>query len=183
MVPGVSPNLLRSAFLFVGSQAAWFACVLGAAAGRPWVGVIATAAWIAAWGASRGRWKHDMGFLAAVAAVGFLVDSGLVSLGVFGFPDAAHLGGPSPLWMVALWVGFGTTMPMLAPRLRPLPIASALGAVAGPVAYNGGVVMGAAHFGADAWTSRLVVGVAWACVMPALVWLHGRIGEAGEPIG
>jgi hypothetical protein len=171
----VSPAAWQSVRLVAGSQGAWFACVLGAANGTPWVGVVVTAAWAAAWVVGRGRRRADLAFLSYVGALGYLVDSIIVSAGAFGFPDAAHLGGPSPLWMVALWVGFGTTLRTLGPLL-PLPWAAmALGAVAGPLAYSGGVALGAAHFGADTVTSRVVIGAAWAVAMPLLVALERRV--------
>ena len=159
--------------LVVGSQAAWFACVLGAARGWPWVGVVATALWVAVWLRGRPRPRADLVFLAGVGAIGFVVDSGLVAAGAFGFPDHARLGGPSPLWMVALWVGFGTTVRTLGPALgvgaAAWIAAVALGALAGPLAYSGGVGLGAARFGEDAWRSRGIVAAAWAVAMPALV--------------
>ena len=171
----MSPAARQRVFLVAGSQGAWFACVLGAAHGAPWVGVVATAAGVAAWVSRRQRRNADLAFLACVAVTGFVFDSLIVSVGAFGFPVAAQLGGPSPLWMVALWVGFGTTLRTLGPLL-PLPWAAmALGAVAGPLAYTGGVGFGAAHFGADTVTSRVVIGAAWAVAMPLLVAVERRV--------
>lgn len=157
----------------VGSQAAWFACVLGAAYGAPWVGVLATILWVLIWGWERQRWRGDLQLLGAVGLLGYLVDSGLVMVGALRFPDHAWLGGPAPLWMVALWVGFGTSLRALGPRVS-WSVAVLLGAAAGPLAYNGGVVFGAASFGDDGLMSRVVIGAVWAAVMPALVWLERR---------
>ena len=83
--------------------------------------------------------------------------------------------GLSPAWMVALWVSFGTTLRTLGPALGAGWAAVLAGAVAGPVAYTGGVSFGAAQFGDDVWVSRLVVAAAWALAMPALVVLERRL--------
>ncbi len=171
----MSPAVVQSVLLFVGSQGAWFACVLGAAYGWPWLGVLATALWIGVWAARRERPRADLAFLAIVGAVGWVVDSALVLYGAFGFPEAARLGGPSPLWMVALWIGFGTTLRALAPLLAMPLVAVAVGALAGPLAYNGGVAFGAARFGEDAWASRLVIAAAWAAALPLLVAVERRV--------
>jgi len=171
----MTTRLRETIRLVLGSQGAWFACVLGAARGWPWVGVAATALWVAVWARTRERPSTELRFLAIVGVTGMVVDTGLVAAGAFGFPDQARLGGPSPLWMVALWVGFGTTLRNLAPLVARPWIAMAVGAIAGPIAYGGGVALGAAHFGADVWSSRALVGAAWAVALPTLVAVERRI--------
>lgn len=161
--------------LVLGSQGAWFACVLGAAQGLPWLGVVVTAVWVAVWAGGRGQPRSDLGLLAGVAAIGVVADAALVGLGAFGFPGEGWRIGLSPAWMVALWVSFGTTLRTLGPALGAGWTAALVGAVAGAVAYSGGVSFGAARFGDDVWGSRLIVAAVWAAVMPALVELERRI--------
>ena len=67
----------------------------------------------------------------------------------------------APLWIIALWCHFATTVPTFAPlRSRPV-IAFVLGAIGGPLAYAGGMKMGAAAFHPEPWISWLSIAVVW----------------------
>jgi hypothetical protein len=78
--------------------------------------------------------------------------------------------------MVALWVLFATTLRGPIRRLLDRPVLAALvGAIAGPVAYGGGVRMGAASFGSNPTMSRVAIGIGWAVTLPLLGWLERRL--------
>ncbi len=169
------------------SYGVWWACVGGAAAGWPWAGPAAAAAFAfgCAWTAAGGRQRVARLVLAALAGVlGYLADSVLVLAGVLSFPAHAALGWPSALWMVALWVNLALTMDSSMAWLRGRYVAAALfGALGGPLAYAAGARVGAAAIGPSASTGLAAVVVVWAAAMPFLVWLAERTVFAAAPGG
>ena len=95
---------------FVGFQLGWFVCILGAANGRPMLGVLVAVPLLSlhlAW--QRFRFAEIQLILIA-GMLGYLADSTLVMAGLMDFPEAAVLGRPSTLWMVALWMMFAGTL-------------------------------------------------------------------------
>lgn len=169
MMPLVLLNLL-------GFQVGWFACVLGAANGYPWIGpVIVTAI------ALPQAWRVDgrlgrLATLAGAAALGYVADSALVLAGLIAFPVDAALGQPSTLWMVAMWVNFAATLHgSLAWLASRYVLAAVLGLVGGPAAYLGGQSLGAIVFTApDSWVLTSLA-VEWALTTPFLVYLAHRL--------
>jgi hypothetical protein len=168
---------MRNILNFVLFQAGWFACVLGGAHGMPVAAVASAGAVIVVslWWFSADRMR-DARLLLAVALIGFCVDTLHLHFGVFeliGDPRFPHL---CPLWLVALWTMFGTTLhgslSWLAGRYG---LAAMLGAVAGPLSYHGGAKLGAVTLHPNSAFSIAALAVGWAIVMPLLVWLaHGR---------
>jgi hypothetical protein len=157
-------------------QAGWFACVLGGANRMPLAAVAAAGVVIGVslWWFSADR-ISDVRLFLAVAVIGFCVDTVNLRFGVFaliGAPRFPHL---CPLWLVALWAMFGTTLrgslSWLAGRYW---LAALLGAVAGPLSYLGGAKLGAVSLPASRAFSVAALAVAWAVAMPLFVWLaHG----------
>ena len=162
-------------------NAGWFACVLGAARGLPWVGPVVVAALVAIHLAWRRPRVPEILLLAAAAPLGYVIDSTLVLTGVIQFPEGAQLGQPSTVWMVALWVNLATAMNLSLGWLRNrLLIAAILGLIGGPLAYFGGARLGAITIGVDTTLGLVAIGVAWAIAMPALVML-ARLTVEKEP--
>ncbi|MBE7559528.1 DUF2878 domain-containing protein [bacterium] len=162
---------------FVGFQLGWFACILGAAHGRPWLGPLVVVAWLAPFVWISPRSRGDLATLLAAGLSSYLADSVLVLAGWLSFPSAAW-GWPSTLWMVALWVNLAGTLRWSLSWLREHRAWSALlGSLGGPLAYAAGVRLGAVQLPAGA-VSLVAVGVVWALAMPALLWLS-RVCEAG----
>lgn len=164
---------------FVLSQVGWFGCVGGAAAGLPWVGPVVVGAVVGVHLWIRDDRRAAALLLVAAGAVGLGVDSALVAAGALDFPDATRLvpGFPgTTLWMVALWVGFATTLPGALRSIARRPVAAAaMGAVFGPLGYRAGVAMGAATLGEPAAASLAAIALAWALALPALGLLDERL--------
>ncbi|HSS62868.1 MAG TPA: DUF2878 domain-containing protein [Gammaproteobacteria bacterium] len=157
---------------FVLFQICWLANCVGAGAGWPLAGPLLTAVWIVLHlVALGGRRLIEGRILLAAAAVGYAADSLLVLSGFIEFPPHARLGGPSPLWMVALWVAFAAT---LRHALRWLGnryvLGALLGAIGGPVAYRAGEALGAVRI-PDPLPGLTAVSVEWLVAMPLLLGL------------
>ncbi|MBM80520.1 MAG: hypothetical protein CMJ78_07995 [Planctomycetaceae bacterium] len=167
---------------FVVFQAAWFACVLGGAYGYPWTGVIATIVWLGlhlVWHPNR---EGEIKLFLAGAVLGYLADSILVSAGILVFSPEARLVGPSPLWMVALWLGFVATfhnaMKWMSGRYL---LGTVLGVIAGPIAYWGGARLEAVTFADPFGLTMAAISVEWAIAMPLLLYVSKLTELPSEP--
>lgn len=159
---------------FVAFQCCWFANVMGAASGFPWLGPLVTMLWLmvhlgslrGATGA--GNVAAEIRVLLAAIAIGWTADSALTLAGLISFPDFAQLGGPSPVWMVALWACFAATFRHSLSWMRGRwLIAVVLGAMGGPLAYFGGEKLGAIVLTEN--LSLVIIGVQYAIATPFLL--------------
>lgn len=158
----------------VGAYAGWWACLVGAAHGVPWAGP-AVVAVLAAAAVGPFRRSGRGPFLVVAAAMGYALDSVLVLAGVLAFPDFASLGGPSTLWMVALWVNLALTLDSSLGWLRGrFLLGAAVGAIAGPLAYLSGARLGAAVLGPTLPIAMAAVAVEWVIALPLLLWAAER---------
>lgn len=165
-------TLLVNALL---SQVAWFGAVLGAARGLPWLGVVAVAA-VVAWHLARAQQPaREIGLLALALAMGAVFETVLVQAGLLRFDGGALLAGTAPVWMVALWANFATTLNVSLRALRPRLIAAALlGAVGAPLAYVGGQKLGAVQF-LQPDSALVAIGAGWAVLTPVLFLAARRL--------
>jgi hypothetical protein len=162
---------LRKIVNVVTFQASWFVAVLGAAHGVPWLGVVVVPIALAVHLALSPDWRPELLLALSAALTGFAVDSGLIAAGLFtpipyGFPHPF-----SSLWMVMLWVNLAMTLNVSMAWLRGrYLLASAFGAVGGPLAYYSGAKLGAMTAIPD-FQALLGIAIAWAVAMPALCGL------------
>ena len=159
---------------FAAFQIGWFACVLGAANGMPWAGV-AVALVVAAWHLTRAtRPWPELALLAIAAAIGFVWDSALVMQGWIEYPDGTLVAGTAPVWIVAMWVVFATTLNVSLGWLkRSLPLAIAFGAVGGPLAYVAGGKLGGLSF-LQQTPALIALALGWALITPLLLRIADR---------
>lgn len=154
----------------------WFACILGAAAARPWLGPLAVAAHLALHLALAPRRGIEVVLVVVSGGLGYLADSALVLAGLLHFPEAAQLGGPSPVWMVALWLNFATALNLTLSGLKGrLATAALVGALGGPLSYFAGARLGAVEL--EGALALLAVGVEWLVALPLLLLLARRLTE------
>lgn len=162
----------------VGFQAGWWAAALGAANGMPWLGVVAMGALVVVHLARTARRREELLLVVAAGVLGYAADSALVLGGMLSFPEAAQLGGPSPLWMVAMWMGLAATITTsLSWMVERPPLGLALGVLTGPLAYRGGDGLGALHVEEPALTSLLAIAV----VVGALCLALSLVARATRP--
>ncbi len=169
-----TPRILLNALAV---NVGWFACVLGAAGGVPWVGPAVVAGLVAIHGLinrpDAGEWK----LLGTMAFLGFGVDSALGAAGVFQYSSGlAGTGWLAPLWLIALWVNLGTAVNHCLGWLAGKPwLAANLGALGGAGAYVGGSRLGAMELGYSLPAALLVLAAVWAVVFPAIYRLNARL--------
>jgi hypothetical protein len=154
---------------FVLFQAAWFACVLGAAHGIPWFGPLVVAAVVAHHLKRVPDSRRELLLLSAAAMIGLVFDSLLVSAGWLSYPNGQWHPLLAPYWIVAMWVGFATTLNVSMAWLKGRSyLAFVLGAVGGPLAYVGGAKLGGVSF-VDTTAALTALAMGWALIMPLLM--------------
>jgi hypothetical protein len=169
--PGTSRVLINVAIY----QAGWFACVLSAARDRSGLGIAVAVLIVCGWLMSAPRPSALGQLIVLTGVVGYSWDSWLSVLGVI-----RYLPGPvspplAPLWILALWLLFSTTLHISLRWLQPkLWLAALLGALAAPLAYYG-----AARFGALTLPRVLPAlgaqAAGWALLLPLLLRLSRRL--------
>jgi hypothetical protein len=168
---------LRKAINFIAFQTAWFAAVLGAANGMPWLGVVAVPIALALHLALSPDWRPELLLAFCAAGMGFATDTLLIAAGAFS-PIPYLLSAPfSSLWMVMLWVNLATTMNVSMGWLQGrYALGAVFGAIGGPLAYYSGAKLGAMTRLPDP-RGLLGIGVAWAIAMPLLYRVAKMIDE------
>lgn len=163
-------SLLRTLGNVALFQAGWLACVLGAAAGRAWVGPLAVGVVLAFHLVGLGH-IDEARLVGWCVAIGAAADSLLGGTGLVAY--AAHPG-PSfiaPVWIVAMWANFGITLRhSLAWLSRRRLAASLLGVLGGPLAYAAGSRLGAIEVSSD---GILALALLWGAALPLLMALAG----------
>ena len=160
---------------FVAYQVAWFACVLGGAHALPWLGVAVTAAAVAIHLFLVPAPGRNAFLILTIAAIGALWDGLLAGLGLLEYPSGMVLHWLAPVWIIAMWAGFATLLPVslhwLLGRWR---LAIVFGAVGGPLAYYAGMRLGAVNF-PDPVAALVALAGGWSILMPLACWIALRL--------
>jgi hypothetical protein len=149
-------------------QVAWFAAVLGAARGIPWLGPLALVPVLGVNLALSDQRSAELKLVLVSLLLGFLFDTALVAAGVF-MPVQHLFPRPySPPWMMGLWVNFALTLNVSLDWLRERLLLSALfGAIGGPLAYYGGARLGATDT-VPTTLGLVVLALGWGIMTPLL---------------
>jgi len=165
----------RLIFNLAASQAGWFACVIGAANGMPWAGPLAVLALVVVHLYLAQRPSLELRLIASAILIGLVADSLLVVSGLVSYPSGIWIEGMAPYWILAMWAMFATTLNVSMKWLRNrTALASALGAVFGPLAYIAGSELGAITFN-QMGLALAALALIWSVCMPLLVALATRM--------
>jgi hypothetical protein len=165
-------NLFVNFLLF---QLAWFSCVLGAANGHPWLGPVVVAGVVLVHLRLVPDSRAESMMLIAVAVIGTVFDSLLVSTGWLAYPSGQWVEYMAPYWIIAIWIAFATTLnvSMNWLKLRPV-VAAGFGAIGGPLAYLAGEKLGGVIFVAPT-AALTALAIGWGLMMPLLMLLAARL--------
>lgn len=172
--PGSPPPVARRALNLLAFQAGWFATVLGAANGLPWLGPVAVTAVIGLHLTLTAQRLAELRLLIIAILLGLAFEHALLHAGLIAYAaDSAWV----PVWMLALWPLFATTLNSSLAWFRPrLGLAALAGALAGPLAYAGGAALGVIELNGPAlW--GLAAG--WALAFPLLLAVARHDEERG----
>jgi hypothetical protein len=167
-----TPLLLLNIAVF---QVGWFTCVLGAARGKPWLGLALVAIIVCGWVMSAPRPSALLQLTVLTGLVGYSWDSWLSVSGLIGYPPGPLSPPLAPLWILALWLLFATTLHISMRWLQSkLALAALLGALAAPLSY-----LAAARFGAltlpRMQPALWALALGWAGLVPLLLRLARRL--------
>ena len=166
----------------------WGICVVGAARGNEWIGPLVVLFWILIHLRLIGKkWVSELILILGAGIMGFLIDTLLGLSGAIQFYRYSLGGVTSPPFMVALWFSFATS---LAFSLRWLQgryfLGGAIGLVAGPLTYYGGMKLGAVQFSENLIMAIGFIGIAWLISMPMLLgyreWVYTRLECSSKPV-
>jgi len=104
----------------------------------------------------------------------FMVWTGLVQ---YAGHESAVL---APFWIISMWVLFATTINHgLSWAKRNLWVASLAGLLGGPMAFYGGMNLGAVEFSHTA-AALVLIGLGWALLLPALTLVADTIIDSSK---
>jgi hypothetical protein len=158
-------------------QAGWFACVLGGARGRPWLGAAAGLALALVHLALVERRAEEAKFVALAALAGTVIDSAQQAAGTAAFPSGHYADWLCPGWLTVLWAQFATLPCHSLAWLAGRPILSALlGAAGGPLAFLAGERLGGVTFPQGRAVGCAALAVVWGVAFPVLMRVSERSG-------
>ena len=157
-------------------QVGWFACVLGAAAQRPWLGMgLGLVLLCIHLALVRGVLRH-VALIGAAGAIGLAADSVQMWWGVFRYPNWTVVGWLAPPWDVVLWLQFATLLPFCLRWLsRRYWLSWFAGLVGGPLAFYAGERLGAITILSPRLPHFALLAAVWSLAMPALVAICDRL--------
>ena len=160
----------RLAANFLLFQLAWFAAVMGGAADRPLIaGVPALGVCLLHLWLNRTKWRSELLTILAVTALGLALETVFIDTPALRYHGMAAGDFFLPVWIVALWLAFGTlphgSLRWLSGRLF---LQIGLGAVFGPLSYLAGGRLGAVELVEPVSTSLIIIALGWGVIMPAI---------------
>ena len=122
-------------------------------------------------------WQQALPLL-FTALIGCLLDQIGYSMGLISFQYHPLWISYIPLWMIALWLAFASTLNVSMRWLQPKPVLAAiLGGIFGPLAYLGSAKLEVIHLTAPTY-SLAWIALEWAIAMPLLFWIRRQFNQS-----
>ena len=164
----------RTLLNFLAFQAGWIACVGSAANGLAWVGLLVVGIVVGLHLAQAARPGQELRLIVLAMVMGLLFDSLLANSGWLRYAGEGVVAGMAPVWIVAMWALFATTLNVSMSWLRDRPVVALLaGAVFGPLSYMAGQRLGGLEF-IDFNMAIVALALIWALAMPVLMLAASR---------
>ncbi len=165
---------MRTLVNFIAFQVGWFACVVGAANGMSWAGVLVAGLVIGLHLAIAAGPRQELRLVLVALVMGLVFDSLLVMSGWLQYAGGAAFAGMAPVWILAMWALFATTLNVSMGWLKNKPgLAVLMGAIFGPLSYMAGQRLGALVF-VDFKAAIITLMFTWALAMPLLMLAAAR---------
>lgn len=151
-------------------QVSWWACVLGAARGLLWPGLLVVSAFLLWQLSPRRRHPDDWATLGLFVAVGWVLETLWPLIGVVEYARAGPVAGLVPVWMLLLWIALGLTVHhSMAGFKQRWQWFVAVAAIGSPLSYAAAASFGAVQWIAPSWVVVLCVGPVWALIVGLLL--------------
>ena len=164
-------ELAKNVWNIISVELGWIACIIGAARGYPWLGLLVVPILFVIHIMLIERRKTRKIFIVALASIviGFFIDTTLI---IFEMLEPNRWLMPAPLttiWDMMIWANFSLTLDMSLRFLQKRPLSAAfLGAIFAPGTYYAGDRLGALNFSEPVFSGLLWIGVLWFFAMPGL---------------
>lgn len=169
--PQLIGGLTKGFWNLISVNIGWLACILGAARGHYWLGLVVVSILFVIHITAIERHKMRKIFIVALltTAIGFLMDTTLIIVGAVE-PNRWVMPAPfTTIWDLMIWANFSLTLDVSLRFLQKRPLVAAfLGAICAPGTYYAGDRLGALNFSEPVFRSLLWVGAVWLFAMPCL---------------
>jgi hypothetical protein len=169
--PQLIGGLTKGFWNLISVNIGWLACILGAARGHYWLGLVVVPILFVIHITVIQRRKILEIFVVAMAsiAIGFLTDTILIIIGTVE-PNRWFMPAPfTTVWDLMIWANFSLTLNASLRFLQKRPLVAAfLGATCAPGTYYAGDRLGALNFSEPVFSSLLWIGIVWLFAMPCL---------------
>ncbi len=160
----------------VAFQAVWFASVIGAARGLPWLGAVPLLPFAAWQLAVSDDPAYDRRAIALLCIAGVLIDSVYPLVGMLSYASAWPSGTLAPIWLVLMWVNLALTLNHSLAWLRGRPVLAALfGGSGGALSYYAGFRLGAMELHWGTPVTMVLIGLVWTLALPGLYGILDRM--------
>lgn len=159
----------RSLLNFASFNLGWWACAIGPRYDMAWLGPSTMPLWIGLHIYFSPTKLGEVIFLSLLAALGFLIDSGLIVAGIFKIVPEVPF---TPAWLVCMWILLGLTFESMLVMRRSLWLVALMGVLSGPLSYLFAQAVNILTYMEPAWLTMSLHGALWAVLMPILFWLR-----------
>lgn len=159
---------------FIAVEAGWFGCVLGAALGAPWFGLLVVCAVVTLHLVMVALPARELKLMGVAAAFGLVFDSLLLNTGWLAYPNGFFLPGVAPYWIVAMWISFSTCFNVSMRWLHGRrALAAITGALLGPMSYYAGAELGGVTL-VNPVAAMVALSIGWFFGMPLMMAIAER---------
>lgn len=174
----MSKKFKTTLFHFLSFYVLWFFCLISAAKGKPWVGVLAGMIIISTqilWQIRIAKDTRSLGRLMVTLTLsGIVVDSILLSQNVLTYSHNIFAPYFPPPWIIIQWVEFAIIIHALLQNYWQKTILLAILSLVGfTAAYLAGENLGAATLNYGFY-SAFIIGIIWAILLPVITLNHSK---------
>jgi len=155
----------------IGFQVGWFACVISAANNQPETGIIIALIVIALHIYISKNKTTTLLLLLIVTLFGGTWDSILTFQNILQFNSGIFSPFLAPSWIFIMWTLFATTLNVsLGWLYGHYFYAMIIGAICGPLVYQGGAALGAVVI-PQTYATNILLAIAWSLILPLMILL------------
>tara|TARA_B110000014_G_C20026765_1_gene533013 strand:+ start:593 stop:1114 length:522 start_codon:yes stop_codon:yes gene_type:complete len=172
---------MKNIYNMVCFQIGWWICSIGAKNEQFYLGPIFMLFFIALHIMCISENKWEIILIICGSIFGIVVDTSLIYFNIINYQDTFSNFTLAPLWIIAMWAGFCTTINHSLGWLKGhFILAFLLGAIFGPLSYIAGLQMGIIFFLTVPLHTCLILAIIWGISIPLLFLLNEKLEIISE---